>query len=112
MRLYLDDKRDAPEGWHLIRNPYGILSILSDSFPGEIEALSFDHDLGYFLENGEERTGYWLLAKIEELAFQSKEFRAKVPNDLRIHSANSAVYKKMEQAIESIRRMKNVEAKT
>lgn len=106
MKLYLDDERDAPEGWHVIRNPYGFLHILADSFPGEITALSFDHDLAYFLPSGEERTGYWVLCRIEELCYEHESFRLKVPDDLRIHSANSSAYKKMTQAIESIRRIK------
>lgn len=105
-RYYLDDKRTAPEGWVPIRDPRIMMSIIRLSGPGEIEAISFDHDLAcYFLNK--ELTGYWVLENIERLVASSDWYCDVIPEDLRVHSANAGIYKKMEQAIESIRRFKS-----
>lgn len=45
MRLWVDDLRPAPEGWTwAIDSHDAIVNLLS--YPGEIDEISFDHDLG------------------------------------------------------------------
>lgn len=107
-KYYLDDERPAPEGWVPVRDPRSMIVIFALAKPGEIEAISFDHDLGCY-DGKMELTGYWVLEHIENLVASSDWYKEIVPNDLRIHSANAGVYKKMEQAIGSIRRLKGVE---
>lgn len=108
MKIWLDDIRDAPdETWRVIRNPLGFLNLLTHTKPGEVEVISFDHDLAYFNKRGEERTGYWVLCKMEQLAAKYPRFLDKIPTDIRIHSANSVGRKNMQAAIDSIERMRN-----
>ena len=45
MKLYVDDVRDAPDGWVLCREAAEALEFLED---GDIANLSLDHDLGEF----------------------------------------------------------------
>lgn len=49
MKLYLDDCREAPFGWDLIKTAEECIEVLKT---GKVEALSLDHDLG------EHKTGY------------------------------------------------------
>jgi len=106
-KYYLDDERKAPEGWVPVRDPRSMLVIVTLAREDEIKAISFDHDLGTYDPQGRELTGYWVLSRIEELVASSDWYKMIVPDDLRVHSANAGIYKKMEQAIESIRRLKN-----
>lgn len=111
MKLWLDDDpiRDGwvDDTWTIVRSPWAFLNILAHSEPGEVEALSFDHDLGCFTKSGEERTGYWVLSKMELLAFKYPAFLDKIPSEIAIHSANSVGRKNMQAAIDSIERMRN-----
>lgn len=50
--VYLDDKREAPSGWHRCYNVPQVIELLKR---GEVRRLSLDHDLG----DGE-KTGYHL----------------------------------------------------
>ena len=55
MKIWLDDIRPAPDNtWTVARTPDDFRLLLC--FPGRIEAVSFDHDLGSFVD-GEETTG-------------------------------------------------------
>jgi hypothetical protein len=96
--VWLDDERPAPEGWVHVRTPEEAIELLRG---GEVEELSLDHDLG--LDVGEnERTGYdvllWLQAEVAA-------GRARPPAVVTVHSGNVGAVKRMEQAIESIRRL-------
>jgi hypothetical protein len=93
MRVFLDDLRPAPERWTLVRWPGEAIALLET---GQVEELSLDHDLG----DDERGTGYDVLLWIEE-AVATRGFQ---PPRIRVHSANAAARKRMEQAIDSIRR--------
>jgi NAD+-processing family protein with receiver domain len=68
----------------------------------EVEEISLDHDLGLARPESE-RTGYDVLSWLEkELA--TGAWRFDVP-EIRVHSANPVGWRRMEQAIESIRRL-------
>lgn len=100
MKVWLDDRRDAPAGWVRVESPNAVIDLLRS---GEVEEISLDHDLGLVDKQGREITGYDVLTWIErELATGSASF--KVPT-IHIHSANAAVYKRMEQAREAIQRL-------
>lgn len=66
MRVFLDDVRSLPDGYHvLVRQPTHLLWMLKDMMgkhgQGGITHISFDHDLG----EGD-LTGYQVANKIEE----------------------------------------------
>lgn len=95
MKIYLDDEREAPDGWVPVRNPAGVLDLLKEN---DVEAISLDHDLGWFVDE-REVTGYTILCGLEEYFYHHPE---KPLPKITVHSANPAVYKKMTQTIEGM----------
>jgi hypothetical protein len=95
MKVFLDDVREAPEGWLLVRNVEQTLEILKS---GEVSELSLDHDLG------ETETGYEVVTWIEEMVGL---FGFMPPRVIKVHSANPVGRKRMEQGIASIRKLEN-----
>ena len=63
MRLWLDDVRPAPDGFHPVKTGIECINLLRT---GEVTALSFDHDLGEGL------TGYDVAKWIEQNAASIK----------------------------------------
>jgi len=102
LKIWLDDKRPAPEGWTWVQTPYAACYFMEQ---GDVEEISLDHDLGLYLVDGTEMTGNDVVIAIERAAYEG--VWSYVPKTIRIHSANAGIYKKMEQAIESIERMRN-----
>ena len=93
MKLYLDDEREAPEGWVRVRWPEEAIELLKT---GQVTDLSLDHDLG----DDERGTGYDVVLWIEE-AVATGGF---VPPRIVVHSANPPARAKMEAGVERIRR--------
>jgi hypothetical protein len=100
MKVYLDDTRNAPEGWDLVRSPFAAIVLLRLQ-SGMIAELSLDHDIDTRMPTG--GTGYDVLVWLEERVANDPSFP--VPPVIKIHSANASVYRKMEQAIDSIHRL-------
>lgn len=97
MKVWLDDVREAPEGWIHIRTPEEAIDLLRS---GAVEEISLDHDLGIFTEEGE-ATGYDVLLWIEaEVAARRLN-----PPVMHVHSANPVARRRMGQAIASIKRL-------
>ena len=59
MRVFLDDKRTAPDGWLRVHWPTEAIALLET---GSVEELSLDHDLG----DDERGAGYDVVLWIEE----------------------------------------------
>lgn len=95
LKVYLDDERDPPEGWVLVKTPAECIHLLKT---GNVSHLSVDHDLGDDEKIG---TGYHVLLWLEDRAANSNY----LPPVLSVHSANVSARKKMEQAIESIKKL-------
>ena len=91
MKVYLDDEREAPEGWLRVRWPEEAIELLKT---GQVTDLSLDHDLG----NDERGTGYDVVLWIEE-AVAAGSF---VPTRIIVHSANAPARAKMEAAANRI----------
>lgn len=91
MKVYLDDERQTPIGWHRVYWPEEAIELLKT---GEVEEISLDHDLG----DDEHGTGYDVVLWIEE-AVITQGF---VPPKMSVHSANSSARDKMELGIKSI----------
>ncbi|HEX5582349.1 cyclic-phosphate processing receiver domain-containing protein [Gaiella sp.] len=99
MKVFLDDLRDAPEGWVRTRSPEETIALLET---GEVTELSLDHDLG--LDTPErERTGYTVLAWLEREIGEGR-WRFELPR-IAIHSANPPGRLRMRRAIEAIQRL-------
>lgn len=93
MKVFLDDERNPPIGWILVRWPDEAIKLLQT---GRVTDISLDHDLG----DDERGTGYDVILWIEERVF-TKGFK---PPKIKVHSANSSARKKMELGIRSIER--------
>lgn len=93
-RVFLDDTRNAPDGWALVRWPEEVIELLKT---GTVDEVSLDHDLG----DDAHGTGYDVLLWIEEAV----ALHGFIPPRLKVHSANSGARVKMEAAIKSIERL-------
>ena len=91
MKVYLDDERATPQGWHRVYWPDEAIKLLCS---GVVSEISLDHDLG----DDERGTGYDVVLWIEE-AVATRGFR---PPIIRVHSANSSAREKMERGIDAI----------
>ena len=94
LRVYLDDERQTPEGWHRVYWPEEAIELLQT---GRVVELSLDHDLG----DDDHGTGYDVVAWIEE-AVATTNF---CPPRIAVHSANPAARERMLRGIESIERL-------
>jgi hypothetical protein len=94
VKLYLDDERPAPPGWHLVRWPDEVIALLET---GTVTDLSLDHDLG----DDARGTGYDVVVWIEETVAT----RGFTPPALTVHSANTAARARMAAGIASIARL-------
>ena len=95
MKVYLDDQREAPEGWTRTYTARATIALVE---AGGVTHLSLDHDLGENID--EVGTGYDVLLWIEEQVATCGQS----PPEITVHSANVGARPKMELAIESIRR--------
>lgn len=91
MKIYLDDERETPAGWHRVYWPEEAIELLKT---GKVEEISLDHDLG----DDEHGTGYDVVLWIEEAVYTS-DFKAPI---IKVHSANPSAREKMESGIRSI----------
>lgn len=91
MKVYLDDERETPSGWHRVYWPEEAIALLKQNIVTEI---SLDHDLG----DDEHGTGYDVLLWIEEAVF-TQSF---APPSIYVHSANTSAKHKMMLAITNI----------
>jgi len=91
MKVYLDDERTTPDGWHRVYWPDEAIALLQT---GKVVEISLDHDLG----DDERGTGYDVVLWIEEQVFLH-DFK---PPKIKVHSANSSARQKMEQGIDRI----------
>ena len=91
MKVYLDDERQTPPGWHRVYWPEEAIELLKT---GTVKKISLDHDLG----DDEHGTGYDVILWIEEAVFTA-DFK---PPIITVHSANSSARFKMELGIDKI----------
>jgi hypothetical protein len=91
MKIFLDDIRNAPEGWHRCYWPDEVIDLLKTK---EVTHLSLDHDLG----DDDKGTGYDVLKWLENAVYNGL-----VPlPEIEIHTANPAARKRMLAAVKSI----------
>jgi len=102
MKLWLDDLRPAPDdSWTPVTTPSAAIALLE---AGEVESISFDHDLGFEdgteLEQPKELSGYQVVLWIEE-AVALRRFD---PPEMFVHSANPPGHERLLRGIEAIKR--------
>jgi hypothetical protein len=94
MKVYLDDIRDAPEGWVLVRNVPKLIKLICNE---SVTNLSLDHDLG----EGE-MSGYDFMRWLEaEVFFHRINSIPKIT----FHTANPVGRNNMEKVLNSIERI-------
>ncbi len=94
MKVFLDDERPVPPGWHGVRWPEEAIRLLET---GEVTEISLDHDLG----DDDRGTGYTVILWLEE-AVAVGGFS---PPTITVHTANAWARQKMMLGVESIRRL-------
>ena len=92
MKIYLDDERNAPDGWLQVRWPEEVIRLLQ---MGGVTDLSLDHDLG----DDAHGTGYDVILWLENAV----ALHGFIPPRIAVHSANARL--RMEAEIESIIRL-------
>lgn len=91
MKVYLDDERATPEGWHRVFLAEQAIEMLKT---GKVTHISLDHDLG----NDKVGTGYDVVLWIEQQVICHNY----VPPVITVHSANTSAAIKMRQGIQTI----------
>ncbi|OHB21374.1 MAG: hypothetical protein A2939_05055 [Parcubacteria group bacterium RIFCSPLOWO2_01_FULL_48_18] len=97
MRIFIDDLREAPEGYRVARNFQEFRKSIEEAVEGDevVEAISFDNDLG----EGE-REGYEIMKWLAESYPQYMVGETEIT----IHSANPRGRENMEAYIEFCRK--------
>lgn len=95
IRLWLDDVREAPEGWVRCYWPDEVIAFLQE---GGVDEVSLDHDLGdepvSYMEP--ERTGMMVLHALEKMQFNNPDL---VLPTIHIHSQNVVAAKHMKEVV-------------
>ena len=94
MKIYLDDIREAPDGWKRAYWPDEVTFALGTQ---NVTHISLDHDLG----DDTRGTGYDVILWIEE-AIVLREFN---PPEILIHTANPAARTRMEAGVLQIKKL-------
>lgn len=92
MKVYLDDDRQTPEGWHRTHTVAETIELLKT---GKVKELSLDNDLGW-----NQQEGYKVLDWLEEQVFNDNW--SVVPDEIDCHSANASAYCRMWTVINRI----------
>lgn len=95
IKIWLDDTREAPEGWIRVLWPDELFSLCNSH---KVDIISLDHDLG----NDKRGTGYDVLLAIERAVVENK--LSHIP-EIRLHTANPAARQRMQLALEKIQLM-------
>ena len=94
MKIYLDDERTTPDGWHRTYWPDEAIELLKT---GTVTHVSLDHDLG----DDDRGTGHDVVLWIEEPV----ALHGFMPPAMKVHSANVPARTKMEKGIRAIEAM-------
>lgn len=102
MNIFLDDIRNPPsnENWIVFRSSKKCSDFILKNW-NKVEKISLDHDLGDEKLVG---CGYDVILDIEEFVFENRKKLNHIPQ-IFVHSSNSSARIKMENGIESIKRI-------
>lgn len=93
MKIYLDDERNTPSGWHRTYSVQETIELLKTR---QVTHLSLDNDLGDLDKSTE---GFNVLLWLEEEVFN--DFSFPIP-EIAVHSSNSARVEYMNRIIKNI----------
>lgn len=96
IKIYLDDIREAPLGWVVVRNSFDFKKLVLKT-PEDIDKISFDNDLGERIEGWE--LANWLRDEI-------KAGTVKRPRSMSAHSWNPVARDKINATIREIYALK------
>lgn len=99
MKIYLDDVRNAPEGWELARNAQEF-EHLYEANKQHVTHISLDHDLGDNQKTGHDVVKYLMTNVVEEMKV-SKKLISNFPL-ISCHSANPVGKKNIMNCIHDI----------
>lgn len=99
MKIYLDDVRNAPEGWELARNAQEFEQ-LYEANKDHVTHISLDHDLGDNQKTGHDVVKYLMTKVIEEMKV-TKKLLSNFPL-ISCHSANPVGKKNIMHCIHDI----------
>lgn len=95
VKLWLDDIREAPEGWVRCYWPDEVIAFLQE---GGVDEISLDHDLGdepvSYMEP--ERTGMMVLRALEQMQNNNPDLALPI---ICIHSQNPVAAKRMKEVV-------------
>lgn len=99
IKLFVDDKRYAPEGWRLVRSISEAQRVL---FQGVVEEISFDHDIMWNTNPGFELDEPAWFESYSGIAY----FLALLPQNLRpvkvnLHTGNRSAGDHMEETLKA-----------
>jgi len=97
MKVFMDDARETPKGWH---RTYNIEETKAALMTRKVVALSLDNDLGSPDPTTE---GHHVLSWLEEQVNDDPTFP--IP-DMRVHSSNAGRAPSMRQAIAKLERIR------
>lgn len=89
MKLFVDDMRKAPEGWHVARSNERAIALLAKGF---VDEVSLDHDIIGSPEESFTPVAYYISVMPESLR----------PKIVYIHTGNETGYRKMEAILDGI----------
>lgn len=95
MKIYMDDARETPPGWH---RTYTVAETIEQLLTRKVTHLSLDNDLG---EN--EPEGYKVVDWLEETIFNDSTFP--MP-EVTVHSSNASRVDYMHRALLAIKRIR------
>ena len=100
MKVYLDDERKTPEGWHRTYTAAETIALLET---GRVDELSLDHDLAeeHYAGELDSRTGYAVVVWLESRVNEDPAFRMPI---VRLHTQNPVGRASMAAGLERIRR--------
>ena len=96
MKLWLDDIREAPEGWEHVHTVQECIDYLS--MGADIEAIDLDNDLG----DCDTRQGYEVMDYIENRLAMLCQMP---PKEIYIHTGNPSAAQRMKVTLDRIRKM-------
>jgi hypothetical protein len=95
-KIWLDDVRPAPEGWEWVKNANEFIAAMGKD-GSDIEAISFDNDLGLNSPEG------WEIAKRVRDAVHLRVIEFPFNIVLEVHSMNPVARKNIENIIGDIK---------
>ena len=101
MKLYLDNQRDAPEGWLAVRWPEEAILLLAT---GEVTDLSLDHEFGNGICGKVDEVFDWITVAVTKHGFKAPV--------ITVHSTNATQQQRLQERAVAITQLVPAKVKT